>query len=148
MVLNKVEWSDSRPGRFNPCKRASDTLWARLWLGPKASGHLGGENNLKPAPGIEKNFSVAQPVADLLYNYSILAPVFNCTELRFKFLKIVQEYRVVSSVRGVHGIQEYHIRRHIFTKTEVRAVRKALTLNFIASTCAKTSLFAFTKFPS
>jgi hypothetical protein len=45
--------------------------------------------------------------------------VFNYTEMRLKFSKIVQESRVVSSVRGVHGIQVYHIRRHIFTKTDV-----------------------------
>lgn len=70
------------------------------------------------------------------------------TELKFKFSKIVQESRVGSSVRGMHGIQEYHILGHIFTKTEVRTVRKPPTLNYIAATCAKTNLFAFTKFLS
>jgi hypothetical protein len=98
--------------------------------------------------GNRNNFTVAQPVVDLHYNYSNLAPVFNYTELRYKFSKIVQESRVVSSVRGVHVIQEYHIHWHIFTKTEVRMVRKPPTLNFVAATCAKTNLFAFTKFLS
>jgi len=62
--------------------------------------------------GNRNNFTFAQSVVDLLYNYSNLAFVFNYTELRYKFSKIVQESRVVSSVRGVHVIQEYHIRRH------------------------------------
>jgi hypothetical protein len=35
-ALDGGEWSASRPGRFNPRKRAPGTHWKGGWMGPRA----------------------------------------------------------------------------------------------------------------
>jgi hypothetical protein len=35
--LDECEWSASRPGRFTPGERITDTHWIGGWMGPRAS---------------------------------------------------------------------------------------------------------------
>jgi hypothetical protein len=50
-VLDRGEWSASRPGRFTPRERAPGTHWIRDWVG--GSGYGGEEKNSQPPSGIE-----------------------------------------------------------------------------------------------
>jgi hypothetical protein len=58
-ALDGGEWSASRPGRFTPRKRTTDT---RRQGGPQSrSGRGGEEKNSQPPPGLEP--PIIQPVA-------------------------------------------------------------------------------------
>jgi hypothetical protein len=63
-ALDGGEWSASRPGRFTPRERATDTRWIGGWVGPRAV--LDAVVNRKiPSPRRESNTRtpIFQPVA-------------------------------------------------------------------------------------
>lgn len=70
-ALGECEWPASRPGRFNAEKRAIDTYWIGMWLGPGAGLDAVEKRNLLTLPGIE--FRLLSPSRILV---TVLTKVF------------------------------------------------------------------------
>jgi hypothetical protein len=68
--FDEDEYSASHPCRFTLGEKASGTHWTHCWVSPRADLDAQKKNPLS-LPGIEPDFSVAQPVALLLYRLKI-----------------------------------------------------------------------------
>jgi hypothetical protein len=64
-ALDGGEWSASRPGRFNPRKRAPGSHWIVNWVGPRASLDAAVRRKI-PSPYRDSNLISSSPTDTLL----------------------------------------------------------------------------------
>jgi hypothetical protein len=59
-ILDRGEWSASRPGRFSPRARAPDAHWVRGWVGPRVGLDAVAKTEI-PSPCRDSNSRSSSP---------------------------------------------------------------------------------------